>query len=232
MSGLSTGQRQKMNFARGLLNDPWILFLDEPTLGLDVAARAVRELITGWQAAVPGRTVLLTTHYLVEADELCQRIAIVDRGRVLAIGTPAELKQRVQRESIFRIELDRLVGGPAALARLPGVVSATAATATGGLGPEADPRQTVEVNLVLVEDAALGGVVGALGGLGSRILALRKSEPTLEEVFVELVGRGFDEEEADADRTASGPATTASRSSRRAATRRHEPGEPEPEEVA
>ena len=234
VSGLSTGQRQKMNFARGLLNDPWILFLDEPTLGLDVsAARAVRELITGWQAAVPGRTVLLTTHYLVEADELCQRIAIVDRGRVLAIGTPAELKQRVQRESIFRIELDRLVGGPAALARLPGVVSATAATATGGLGPEADPRQTVEVNLVLVEDAALGGVVGALGGLGSRILALRKSEPTLEEVFVELVGRGFDEEEADADRTDSGPADdrlevvpTGGHEAE------HEPGEPEPEEVA
>ncbi len=237
VSGLSTGQRQKMNFARGLLNDPWILFLDEPTLGLDVsAARAVRELITGWQAAVPGRTVLLTTHYLVEADELCQRIAIVDRGRVLAIGTPADLKQRVQRGSIFRIELDRLAGGPAALARLPGVVSATAATAAGGLGPEADPRQTVEVNLVLVDDAALGGVVGALGGLGSRILALRKSEPTLEEVFVELVGRGFDEEEDEgtasrtdgddddgrADRSApgGGPETA------------HEPGEPEPEEVA
>ena len=113
VSGLSTGQRQKMNFARGLLNDPWILFLDEPTLGLDVsAARAVRELVTGWQASVPGRTVLLTTHYMAEADEMCERIAIVDRGRVLAIGTPAELKQRVQRESIFRIELDRLAGGP------------------------------------------------------------------------------------------------------------------------
>ena len=64
----------------------------------------------------PGRTVLLTTHYMAEADELCERIAIVDRGRVLAIGTPAELKQRVQRESIFRIELDRLAGGPGALA--------------------------------------------------------------------------------------------------------------------
>jgi ABC-2 type transport system ATP-binding protein len=91
VSSLSTGQRQKMNFARGLLNDPWILFLDEPTLGLDVsAARSVRELITSWQASVPGRTVLLTTHYMAEADEMCERIAIVDRGRVLAIGTPAE----------------------------------------------------------------------------------------------------------------------------------------------
>ena len=119
VSTLSTGQRQKMNMARGLLNDPWIFFLDEPTLGLDVsAARSVRELILQWKAAVPERTVLLTTHYMAEADELCERIAIVDHGRILAIGTPAELKKRVQRESIFRLELDRLDGGTGALARL------------------------------------------------------------------------------------------------------------------
>src|SRR3989454_6190896 len=92
VSTLSTGQRQKMNFATGLLNDPWIFFLDEPTLGLDVsAARSVRELVLAWKAAVPGRTVLLTTHYMAEADELCDRIAIVDHGRILALGSPAEL---------------------------------------------------------------------------------------------------------------------------------------------
>src|SRR5204863_1103248 len=129
VSTLSTGQRQKLNFARGLLNDPWIFFLDEPTLGLDVAAaRAVRELVLEWKAAVQGRTVLLTTHYMAEADELCERVAIVDHGRILAIGSPEELKRRVQRESLFRLELDRLDGGPAVLSRLPGVVSAVAAT--------------------------------------------------------------------------------------------------------
>ena len=81
ISGLSTGQRQKLNLARALINDPWILFLDEPTLGLDVsAARAVRELIQEWRAAVPGRTILLTSHYMAEVDELCDRLAIVDRG--------------------------------------------------------------------------------------------------------------------------------------------------------
>ena len=189
VSTLSTGQRQKMNMARGLLNDPWILFLDEPTLGLDVAAaRSIRELVLDWKAAVPGRTVLLTTHYMAEADELCERIAIVDHGRILAIGTPDELKRRVQRESIFRIELDHLDGGVAQLARLPGVESAALAADTD------TESQRVAVNLVLTDDAALGGVVTALGGTGSHILALRKSEPTLEDVFVELVGRGFGDE--------------------------------------
>ena len=131
VSTLSTGQRQKMNMARGLLNDPWILFLDEPTLGLDVAAaRGIRDLVLQWKAAVPGRTVLLTTHYMAEADELCERIAIVDHGRILAIGTPDELKRRVQRESIFRLELDHLDGGAPSLARLPGVVSAALAADT------------------------------------------------------------------------------------------------------
>ncbi len=191
VSTLSTGQRQKMNFARGLLNDPWIFFLDEPTLGLDVsAARAVRELILDWKAAVAGRTILLTTHAMAEADELCERIAIVDHGRVLAIGTPAELKRRVQRESIFRLELDRLDGGLAAIARLPGVVSAVLAAADGG-----EVRPTIALDLALDDDAALGDVVVRLGDLGSHIVALAKSEPSLEDVFVELVGRGFDAEE-------------------------------------
>jgi hypothetical protein len=98
---------------------------------------------------------------------------------------------------VFRIELDRLDGGVGALRRLPGVVTATLAA-----GDQADgkaDRQTVEVNLALIDDAALGGVVGALGGLGAHILALRKSEPSLEDVFVELVGRGFGDESTDDD---------------------------------
>src|SRR5258706_5438718 len=146
VSTLSTGQRQKMNFARGLLNDPWIFFLDEPTLGLDVAAaRSVRELVLAWKAAVPGRTVLLTTHYMAEADELCDRIAIVDRGRILALGTPDELKKRVQRESVFRLELDRLEGGVGALRRVPGVGNAALAARDPADGQ--GDRPTVEGNL-------------------------------------------------------------------------------------
>ena len=190
MSALSTGQRQKLNLARGLVNDPWILFLDEPTLGLDVAAaRDVRDHFRNWRAALPGRTALLTTHYMAEADELCDRVAIVDRGRILALGTPAELKKRVQKESLFRIEVDRLPGGPASLARLPGVLSAVPSAASSG-----DPSpDSLTVSLALADDGALAGVVAALADTGARLRGLAKSEPTLEDVFVELVGRGLDE---------------------------------------
>jgi len=188
ISALSTGQRQKLNLARGLMNDPWILFLDEPTLGLDVsAARAVRDLVRTWQAAVPGRTILLTSHYMAEVDELCDRLAIVDHGRILAIGTPAELKRRIQGGSIFRIELDRLEAGVALLSELPGVHTAVLAGATD---PDPD-RRTVVVNLQLADDAALGGVIATLTAADSHLVSLQKSEPSLEDVFVELVGRGF-----------------------------------------
>jgi ABC-2 type transport system ATP-binding protein len=230
VSALSTGERQKMNFARGLLNDPWILFLDEPTLGLDVgAARSVRELMLRWKAEVPGRTVLLTTHYMAEADELCDRIAIVDRGRILAIGTPAELKRRVQRESIFRLELDRLDGGPGTLSSLPGVVSATAAVGMDAAGSDAadgESRRTVVINLVLESDGALGAVVGVLAERGSHILGLQKSEPTLEDVFVELVGRGFGDDAAEPSRYEDRPSPT-----RTTAADQHETGEPSEDEL-
>jgi ABC-2 type transport system ATP-binding protein len=192
---LSTGQRQKLNFARGLLNDPWVLFLDEPTLGLDVgAARDLREHTLAWKAAAPGRTVLLTTHYMVEADQLCDRIAIVDRGRILALGTPAELRRRVQAESIFRLELDRLPpnGGVAGLADLPGVLSAVRADEGGNDAAGAD---RVALKLALADDSALTQVVTAVAERGSHLVGLAKSEPSLEDVFVELVGRGLSEED-------------------------------------
>ena len=194
---LSTGQRQKLNFARGMLNDPWVLFLDEPTLGLDVgAARDLREHTLAWRAAAQGRTVLLTTHYMVEAEQLCDRIAIVDRGKVLALGTPEELRRRVQAESIFRIELDRLPenGGIGALTELPGVLSAIRADEDGADGAGAD---RIAIKVALADDSALTSVVTAVAERGSHLVGLAKSEPSLEDVFVELVGRGFGDEAGD-----------------------------------
>jgi ABC-2 type transport system ATP-binding protein len=194
---LSTGQRQKLNFARGLLNDPWVLFLDEPTLGLDVAAaRDLRDHTLTWKAAAPGRTVLLTTHYMVEAEQLCDRIAIVDRGKILALGTAEELRRRVQAESIFRLELDQVPrdGGVAAIGSLPGVLSAVRAD------EETDASSDrVALKVALADDSALTSVVTAVAERGSHLIGLAKSEPSLEDVFVELVGRGFGEEEAGAN---------------------------------
>jgi ABC-2 type transport system ATP-binding protein len=199
---LSTGQRQKLNFARGLLNDPWVLFLDEPTLGLDVAAaRDLRDHTLAWKAAAPGRTLLLTTHYMVEAEQLCDRIAIVDRGRILALGTPEELRRRVQAESIFRIELDHLPanGGLGAIGSLPGVLSAVRAD------EETDASSDrVALKVALADDSALTSVVTAVAERGSHLVGLAKSEPSLEDVFVELVGRGFGDERADGDTAGDG----------------------------
>jgi ABC-2 type transport system ATP-binding protein len=193
---LSTGQRQKLNFARGLLNDPWVLFLDEPTLGLDVAAaRELREHTLMWKAETAGRTVLLTTHYMVEAEQLCDRIAIVDRGRILELGSPEELRRRVQAESIFRIELDQLPkdGGLAGIGELPGVLSAVHADVDG----EGAGSDRVALKVALADDSALTSVVTAVAERGSHLVGLAKSEPSLEDVFVELVGRGFGDDDGE-----------------------------------
>ena len=100
-----------------------MLFLDEPTLGLDVeASRDARRYIRRWVDEDATRTVLLTTHYMVEADELCDRVAIINAGRVLACDTPSTLKRTLQREPIFHLETTPLGDGDvAALAALPGV---------------------------------------------------------------------------------------------------------------
>jgi ABC-2 type transport system ATP-binding protein len=187
ISQLSTGLRQKMNFCRGFVTDPTILFLDEPTLGLDVnAARTIRAFLKQWLSERPGRTLLLTTHYMMEADELCDRIAIIDRGKVLACDTPAALKRRVQRHRIFEITLAHSNGANCweRIGRLPGVHSCTATAGT----------EAVDLKVALDEEAVIGAVVQELAGSGGHILTLRHVEPTLEDVFIELVGRGLTEE--------------------------------------
>jgi ABC-2 type transport system ATP-binding protein len=186
-SDLSTGLRQKMNIVRGFLTDPRVVFLDEPTLGLDVgAARELRAFVRRWMAEGPERTLLLTTHYMAEADELCERVAIINAGRVLACDTPASLKRRLQRDAIFRLEVSPLRNGAlGAIDTVPGVRKATHTAL--------DDRSAVE--LVLAEDSVISGVVGALTGHGANILTLQKREPTLEDVFVELVGVSMAEAE-------------------------------------
>lgn len=187
-SDLSTGLRQKMNIVRGFMTGPDVLFLDEPTLGLDVgASRDVRGFIRQWIDEDPKRTLLLTTHYMVEADELCDRVAIINKGRVLACDTPANLKQRLQQDVIFKMELSPLNGLSAdSFEALPGVRKAIPAPKDG----------TAELDLILEKDDALGGVINMMTSNDIHILNLQKREPTLEDVFVDLVGHSMEEAEA------------------------------------
>lgn len=188
-SDLSTGLRQKMNIVRGFLTDPEVLFLDEPTLGLDVgASRDVRKFIIEWLKADKTRTLLLTTHYMVEADELCDRVAIINKGRVLACDTPAALKHRLQKDALFEIETSPLNGlDQQMLVDQPEVTKAAISeTETGA-----------KLSLSLVEESALARVINLFTQKDVKVMNLSKREPTLEDVFVDLVGRSMAEEEAN-----------------------------------
>ena len=188
-SDLSTGLRQKMNIVRGFLTDPEVLFLDEPTLGLDVgASRDVRKFIIEWLKADKTRTLLLTTHYMVEADELCDRVAIINKGRVLACDTPSALKHRLQKDALFEIEVSPLNGlDQQMLVNQPEVTKAAIEeTETGA-----------KLSLGLVEESALARVINLFTQKDVKVMNLSKREPTLEDVFVDLVGRSMAEEEAN-----------------------------------
>ncbi len=186
---LSTGQRQRMNFARGFVSDPEIMFLDEPTLGMDVnAARILRAFVGRWVREREGRTVLLTTHYMAEADAMCDRIAIVDRGRILACDTPAELRRSVQGGQ--HVELEVIGDTAAAGAELDGV-----ALAWGAPHPE---RGTRTLKFRLPEGRVLGEALRALEQRGLRVQAVSTRETSLEDAFIRIVGRGLDDAGEDA----------------------------------
>jgi ABC-2 type transport system ATP-binding protein len=186
-SDLSTGLRQKMNIVRGFLTDPKVLFLDEPTLGLDVgAARDVRQFIRQWVDLDPTRSLLLTTHYMVEADELCDRVAIINGGRVLACDTPGKLKHELQSDAIFRLEVSPLNGKDVKpLEALAGVKQM--------ILNELDDRAVLE--FILSEEQVLGEVINTLSEDDIQIINFQKREPTLEDVFVNLVGSSISEVE-------------------------------------
>lgn len=180
----STGMKQRVVLARALLARPPILLFDEPTLGLDPqAARRARELVTELKAE--GHTILLTTHYMEEADQLSDRIGIIDQGRIIALGTPAELKQRIAQKDTLRVEVAGWRSEQAeTLKHLPGVDRLT----TRYLGTDS----TWEINLQADDGrSVLPGVIEALSGNGSRIVNLKIAEPSLEDVFIQLTGKAL-----------------------------------------
>jgi ABC-2 type transport system ATP-binding protein len=189
---LSTGQRQRMNFARGFVSDPEVLFLDEPTLGMDVnAARAMRGYIVRWVRERPGRTVLLTTHYMLEAEELCDRIAIIDHGRLLACDSLAGLRRLVESGQHVELEVRTPDGGEVAFPGLDGIQ-----TAWGAPHPE---RGTRALKFRLPAGRPLADVLRGLEARGVKLEAIATRETSLEDVFVTLVGRGLEESDEPED---------------------------------
>jgi ABC-2 type transport system ATP-binding protein len=176
VEGYSRGMRQRLHIARGLLHRPEVLFLDEPSIGIDpVGARELRTMV---RALVDtGTTVLLTTHYMFEADELCDRIAVIAGGLIVASGTPADLKQRVNSGAVVEVEVFGLPDGVvAAVQTEPGVLSALV-----------EERGQAQVLIVHAEPGTdvTQAVLGHLEG--SRIGRIVTREPTLEDAYIELV---------------------------------------------
>jgi ABC-2 type transport system ATP-binding protein len=177
---LSGGMAQRLMFARALLHEPDVLILDEPTSGIDPQTRInLWEILRDLNAA--GQTILLTTHYMEEADALCDRIAIIDNGRVLALGSPAELKAGLDAESVVTVTFD------VDAAAIKSDVEAVAGVARVEIdGP---------VARVFARDAS--GIVGEVATIGAaHKLALRDATvtpPTLEVVFLTLTGRAYRE---------------------------------------
>ncbi len=187
VSRLSTGQRQRLQFARGFMGDPEIVFLDEPTVGLDVtAAREVRAFVRRWLADRPGRTVLLTTHYLAEADELCGRLSIIDRGRILATDTPSGLRARVPTDRRVELEVGPSDGLGDALSALPGVRELRRIETP-------DPEAT-RFQFRLAGERGMATVLEVLSRRQVTVHRLSTHEPSLEDVFVAIVGHGIEDE--------------------------------------
>jgi ABC-2 type transport system ATP-binding protein len=175
--GYSRGMKQRLHVARGLLHDPEVLFLDEPTIGLDpVGARELRATIASLTAA--GKTILLTTHYMFEADALCDRIAVISKGEIVAEGTPADLKRGVEQGSVVEVEVYGVA--EAAIERVRRLDGVTAVAV--------EEREQAQV-LVVQSRTELELTSAILGHLdGGQVGRVSRREPTLEDAYVALVG--------------------------------------------
>jgi ABC-2 type transport system ATP-binding protein len=178
----STGMRKKLEIALALLHQPAVIFMDEPTIGLDASTRrGLWELVTGVRKEF-GVTVLLTTHYIEEADALCDRIAIIDHGRIVAQGTPSELKARVHAD-IIKLETSEALD-PSKIQRLPGVEQVVP------LG------NGWEIRVVSGEEF-LPHLFGTIRSDAIRRISMEK--PSLEAVFLQTTGHSIDQEETKQD---------------------------------
>jgi ABC-2 type transport system ATP-binding protein len=187
--GYSGGMQRRLDIAMALVHDPAVLFLDEPTTGLDPEVRADMWSEISLLARERGKTVLLTTHYLEEADQLAERVAIVDRGRVVAEGTPDDLKRELRGDAIH-VDLETESNG----------------AVNRALGELALVRDVSVDGRVLRARADDGGravplVLQALEAHGVAVSSVRVARPSLDDVYLKYTGRTFDAAEAEAEVT-------------------------------
>ena len=189
MNKLSSGYKQRLNLARGLINDPHILFLDEPTLGLDVlTAKHLRNYMMDWAKREKKGTALLTTHYMAEADEMCDRVAIIDRGKILACDSPQTLKDDLAKNPSAKLEISSVHVDLDFLKGIEGIIGFT----------ETRNIQTGMTTLKVVarSESTFSKIASKLNKDNLKVLNISETEPTLEDVYISLVGRGFEEAEA------------------------------------
>ena len=174
---LSGGMAQRLMVARAILHSPAVLFLDEPTAGLDPQSRLALWEILG-ELNGEGQTIMLTTHYMEEADRLCERVAIMDHGRILALDTPAELKRGVDADTIVTVKAAGDLTGLGAVLRaeVPGVTRVR----TDG--------SSLELHLHGAA-GSLAHIVTAAEREGYEVADLSVAEPSLEDVFIGLTGK-------------------------------------------
>jgi ABC-2 type transport system ATP-binding protein len=172
----SRGMKQRLHLARGLLNDPEVLFLDEPTIGLDpVGARELRLLVR--ELANAGKTIFLTTHYMFEADAICDRIAVIKNGGIVAEGTPTSIKRSVENKGVIEVEVEAI--GPERLAQLRRLPEVTSVSVT--------ERELAQV--ITVRCGSPSELMPQLGAIleGIQLQKVSSREPTLEDAYIQLI---------------------------------------------
>jgi len=187
VEGFSRGMKQRLHLAKALLHDPPVLILDEPTIGLDPAAAV--DLRHAVAALAPAHTVLLTTHDMNEADQLCREIAIVDQGRIVAQGTPAALKARVAGERRIVVTTAQPLDS-----RGPDMeVHLSSLSGVRGVSQESSATGGSALTILCADTAAtLDETLAILRAQGIMISGVRVVEPTLEDAFLAIAGRSLD----------------------------------------
>ncbi|MCK4478118.1 ATP-binding cassette domain-containing protein [Candidatus Bathyarchaeota archaeon] len=188
ISTYSGGMKRRVNIAAALLHEPQVILLDEPTAGLDPKNKlALWEIIQALHKE--GKTIMLTTHMMDEAEELCSQVAIMDRGRIIALGSPRQLIKKVKMENTITVVPDKITSKLIeAVKEISGVKRSYRAY---------DENEEVEVLKIITRKAedVLPDVVSAISSVRTKILSIELSRVTLEDVFILLTGRSLREEE-------------------------------------